>query len=577
ENLIFFNSTELKFQLSTSLCTWGKDQCYVECCSVNLTTNITGVKNITNLAQNYTINDQRKTQLVFSMDEKIVTCNITKCNSDEMNTSITTMDLTRLIKAQAMCNTSFPAEIYLKKEKDFIDQQINSTFDGLNIAKNFTNFNMIVFNIRMLIPVCGSVNISAPKWSDQDLPIDVFFPTESSTNDDSHVAVVRYGTAEKFNNNSNTMLMSQIIRVETTGSERKNLTNPLVIIFPVNNTETHLENYKLSCMFYDEKGLKWSDMGSFTNLENLKSNNTVNCSYNHMTPFAVFLVFVDRQQQNLSCRNYSDDRTKNFFIYNSTGLNIEESLTTLLCTWENVQCYVDCSFVNLSTNLMYLNNVPYAVQNYTITPQSIKLVFNISEITCNVTKCIFNEIKALLNSLSSSNNLKDLKKIAKVQQMCESLLTSDSSLKSAYIRAEKKYIEFLVNVPFNGTSKNYDLEEFNMTVVKMDMMNTTDLRLVQISAPKVPNNNLPAEIFLPTEPFQNVSTEQCKVGIVTYPNASQFMNDVSQKITSKVIRIEVNGRVLKDLSSRLVINITLNYSEIIPENYTLSCQFYDEN
>ncbi|GAA6069779.1 uncharacterized protein LOC113646696 isoform X1, partial [Tachysurus ichikawai] len=441
------------------------------------------------------------------MDEKIVTCNITKCNSDEMNTSITTMDLTRLIKAQAMCNTSFPAEIYLKKEKDFIDQQINSTFDGLNIAKNFTNFNMIVFNIRMLIPVCGSVNISAPKWSDQDLPIDVFFPTESSTNDDSHVAVVRYGTAEKFNNNSNTMLMSQIIRVETTGSERKNLTNPLVIIFPVNNTETHLENYKLSCMFYDEKGLKWSDMGSFTNLENLKSNNTVNCSYNHMTPFAVFLVFVDRQQQNLSCRNYS------------------------------------------------------------------------GEITCNVTKCIFNEIKALLNSLSSSNNLKDLKKIAKVQQMCESLLTSDSSLKSAYIRAEKKYIEFLVNVPFNGTSKNYDLEEFNMTVVKMDMMNTTDLRLVQISAPKVPNNNLPAEIFLPTEPFQNVSTEQCKVGIVTYPNASQFMNDVSQKITSKVIRIEVNGRVLKDLSSRLVINITLNYSEIIPsqENYTLSCQFYDEN
>ncbi|XP_060742127.1 uncharacterized protein LOC132856557 [Tachysurus vachellii] len=579
ENYIFFNSTELKFQKnhSTSLCTWGEDRCYVECCSVNLTTNITGVKIITNQAPNYTITGQDKTQLVFRMDEKIITCNITKCNSDEMNTSINTMDFTRLIKALDMCNKSFPADIYLKKEKDFIDEQINSTFDGPNITKNCMIFYVTVFNIRMLNPVNGSVKISAPKWSDQDPPIDVFFPINSSTNYHSHVAVVRYGTAEKFKNNANTRLMSQIIRVETIGSERKNLTNLLVIKFPVNSTETNLKNSKLSCMFYDEKANRWSDMGSFTNLDNFKSDNIVNCSYNHMTPFAVFLVFVEWQQQNLSCRNYSDHRTKNFFIYNSTELKIKETLTTLLCTWGDHQCYVDCSFANHSTNLMDLNNVTYEVQNYTITLQSIKLVFNISEITCNVTQCKSDEIKTLLINLSSSSDLKDLKKIAQVKRMCETSLTSDSSFIYTYIRAEKKYIEFLINSPFNGTSKNYDLEEFNMTVVKMDMMNTTDLTLVQISAPKVPNNNLPVEIFVPTEAFKNVSTEQCKVGIVTYPSASQFMNDFSQDIRSKVIRVEANGRVLKDLSNRLVINFTLNYSEKIPENYNLSCQFYDEN
>lgn len=52
-------------------------------------------------------------------------------------------------------------------------------------------------------------------------------------------------------------------------------------------------------------------------------------------------------------------------------------------------------------------------------------------------------------------------------------------------RAEKRYIDALINLAFNETTKNYNREEFNMTVVKMNMMNTTDLWHVQISAPKV--------------------------------------------------------------------------------------------
>lgn len=57
--------------------------------------------------------------------------------------------------------------------------------------------------------------------------------------------------------------------------------------------------------------------------------------------------------------------------------------------------------------------------------------------------------------------------------------------------AEKKYIDFLIGSPFNATSKNYDLEEFNMTVHKM---NTTDL--VQISAPMV---TLPSHVVITQE------------------------------------------------------------------------------
>ncbi|KAM9461702.1 adhesion G-protein coupled receptor G2-like isoform 2-T2 [Clarias gariepinus] len=39
-----------------------------------------------------------------------------------------------------------------------------------------------------------------------------------------------------------------------------------------------------------EGGQEWNDMGSYTDLDNFNNSNTVNCSYDHMTPFAVLLV-----------------------------------------------------------------------------------------------------------------------------------------------------------------------------------------------------------------------------------------------------------------------------------------------
>lgn len=63
-------------------------------------------------------------------------------------------------------------------------------------------------------------------------------------------------------------------------------------------------------------------------------------------------------------------------------------------------------------------------------------------------------------------------------------------------RAEKKYIHSLITLPFNETTKNYDLEEFNMTVVNMCRMTTTVPRLVEISAPKV---KLTSNVLIPQE------------------------------------------------------------------------------
>ncbi|MCI4383162.1 hypothetical protein PGIGA_G00023090 [Pangasianodon gigas] len=255
--------------------------------------------------------------------------------------------------------------------------------------------------------------------------------------------------------------------------------------------------------------------------------------------FMALLIFgASGDPCNLSSKQ--GNRTGNYFLYNSTDLKIAENLTTLLCNWNSSQCYVECTFVNLTTNITDVDN-KNAVENVLILGLSRTLVFKISEqkITCNVTKCVRDEINI--------------------------------PIKKVYISAEKNYIDALITPQFNGTTKNIDREEFNMDVVKMDMMNTPALGLVQISAPKVPGDDLPLDVFMPTEPFVNVS-----FGIVTYPSAQQFIHDPNTVLKSKVIRIETVGNESKHLSKRLFISFTLNSNEIISENQTLSCQFYDE-
>ncbi|XP_027008850.1 adhesion G protein-coupled receptor G3-like isoform X2 [Tachysurus fulvidraco] len=176
-------------------------------------------------------------------------------------------------------------------------------------------------------------------------------------------------------------------------------------------------------------------------------------------------------------------------------------------------------------------------------------------------------ISKLIYESSNSPDLRHLKRPTKIKKMCSRLFTSNSTIKKDYIRAEKKYIDSLIGVNFDGPSKNYDLEEFNMTVVKMDRMNTTDLGLVHISAPKA-GDDLPLDVFLPNESFIYMT-------VVTYPCNNIFINDPKTMLKSKVIRVETVGHETKHLSERLVINFTVKSEIIITENHRLSCLFYN--
>ncbi|KAB5558836.1 hypothetical protein PHYPO_G00021770 [Pangasianodon hypophthalmus] len=191
------------------------------------------------------------------MSEKNSTCNVIKCKSDEMNAFVLETDEKRLNEVQKMCK-SFPLDIRIRAEKRFIHKLINIPFNGTTKTYEGENFKMTVVKMDMMNTMDQTpVHISAPKKSD-----------------------------------SSNGLRSKVIRVETVGHELKDLSNRLVINFPVNISEVILENHTLSCQFYNETDNKWNDMGSFTNLENFNSRNTVNCSYDHMTPFAVLLVDV---------------------------------------------------------------------------------------------------------------------------------------------------------------------------------------------------------------------------------------------------------------------------------------------
>ncbi|XP_046713150.1 adhesion G-protein coupled receptor G1-like isoform X6 [Silurus meridionalis] len=266
---------------------------------------------------------------------------------------------------------------------------------------------------------------------------------------------------------------------------------------------------------------------------------------------------------------------ENFFNYNNTEIQIAENLSTVVCKWNGSQCYVECTAVNLTINLTGIINIPSAIipSNYN---QNKTFVFNISEqeTTCKVTVCETNPISTLIEIFLSSG---DWKHFTQIQKMCSELFASDESIKISFISAEKKYIDNLINLPFNETTENYDLEEFNMTVVKINRMNTTDHGRVKISAPKMPDtDDIPINVFVPIEPFLNVSEEQCKTAVVTYPSSVQFTRDSNLVFKSNVIRVEAFRLELKDLSNRLIINFTVNSTDIIHENQILLCQFYNE-
>ncbi|XP_076879801.1 adhesion G-protein coupled receptor G5-like isoform X2 [Brachyhypopomus gauderio] len=267
----------------------------------------------------------------------------------------------------------------------------------------------------------------------------------------------------------------------------------------------------------------------------------------------------------------------NYPIYiNKTDNNItiEENITDLQCTWSGKSCYIECTSVNITVNIS--GNLEMSILNHD--KDSLYLSLPEFQSTCNVTRCTTCAVSKLMDEIGiQSSDATSLKRLLNVKNTCLDLW-HDPDMTRSYFNAEKKCISSIMSVPFEGNSKDYNLGDIAMTVVKMNT-STVNNGYVQISASKVLVNDPPVVTKIPTEPFLSASETHNTVSVVSYSGPAEQLflaNQSNVSLVSKVIRVEVAGRDINDLSNLLVINFTVNSSTAIPANYGLSCLFYDE-
>lgn len=176
-------------------------------------------------------------------------------------------------------------------ETEAIHNIINTTKQSMNC--NFMDLAIKVVNMNS-VPTHGHVQITAPKVSNKTQSVQTWIPVEAFQNvsdDKQKVGIVTYNSIQQFNT-KNVSIMSDVIRIEVFGRDIVNLTNPLIIHFPVNNyTNLSSNSYIYSCQYYDEKGNNtWKDNGCNTTQI---SDDVVECSCDHMTAFAVLLVELE--------------------------------------------------------------------------------------------------------------------------------------------------------------------------------------------------------------------------------------------------------------------------------------------
>ncbi|XP_026071635.1 adhesion G-protein coupled receptor G6-like [Carassius auratus] len=118
---------------------------------------------------------------------------------------------------------------------------------------------------------------------------DIQIPLEPFKNENQTIGVVTYDSDQHFKLKVvNKTFFSKVIRIEVPGRDISNLNNPLKMRFKLNKPDDNV-----SCQFYIEKGSVtdgfWSTAGCLTNKT---SDDVVECSCDHMTPFAVLLADV---------------------------------------------------------------------------------------------------------------------------------------------------------------------------------------------------------------------------------------------------------------------------------------------
>ncbi|KAK2914296.1 hypothetical protein Q8A67_002695 [Cirrhinus molitorella] len=338
-------------------CQSTTNRCYIECTEHDFFSN----KNFTEPEKiALTVNKVDNTTYDFSINQTSCTCTVVDCLPAEISKLLTKKesemkipnDMRNILNIKSMCtDVIFHKDVlntYIRVEKAAINCIVNMTIPEQ--SKHYYHEDLSIIAVKInLSNTIDSVPIAAPSVFSCDEIANISIPVEAFKNEiQNQIGIVTYNADQHLKVNViNTYFTSKLIRIEVPGRDIANLINPLKMKFKINYTN-YTSTYNLSCQFYDEKGDRtWKKDGCNTTVI---SDDVVECSCDHMTPFAVLLVDL----------TISEDQWKilSYISYTGCSLSAFFSASTVLMFIFNSNARAEVSssiHVSLSGALFLLN------------------------------------------------------------------------------------------------------------------------------------------------------------------------------------------------------------------------------
>ncbi|XP_067257550.1 adhesion G-protein coupled receptor G5-like [Chanodichthys erythropterus] len=272
-------------------CNSGKNSCYIECSYRDFTETFTKKTELGLCVQN-----QNKTTFEFSIENN-TSCIVVYCLPDEIRGLLETKEnqmnspkgLRNILNIKKMCRDVILNEAivdtYIRVEKAAIQSVINMTEQ----SKKYTHEDLSMIVVMMNLSTTDRyVPISAPSVLGANEVAETWIPVKSFQDKSiNKIGVVTYDSDQHLKLKLGSKIVtSKIIRIEVPRYDFVNLASRLTIKFKVNQSFTnHSSNYTLSCQFYANE--TWKSDGCLTVNTN---DDVVECSCDHMTPFAVLLT-----------------------------------------------------------------------------------------------------------------------------------------------------------------------------------------------------------------------------------------------------------------------------------------------
>ncbi|XP_077058209.1 adhesion G-protein coupled receptor G5 [Siphateles boraxobius] len=304
--------------------------------------------------------NEKKTRVEFRIQNTKSQCIVVDCLPDEITELLNEKDqhmnipkdLRNLLNIKKMCEDVILKETvvntYIRLEKKAIHGVINMTVPGPSITYLHEDLSMTV--VKMNLSVTDDyLQITAPGVLDNDEVAETCIPVKPFQNQlENKIGVVTYDADQHFKLKlGNDIVTSKIIRIEFPGPDTSTLTDRLKIQFKINPTYL-MSKQNMSCQFYDEKGDKtWKNDGCLTNTT---IDDVVECSCDHMTPFAVLLVNSEISEEHWKILSY--------ISYVGCGLSAFFSASSVLSFMFNSNARAEVSsslHVSLSGSLFLLN------------------------------------------------------------------------------------------------------------------------------------------------------------------------------------------------------------------------------